>query len=55
VGEIIDLAVKAGGNSINFINFELENPQGLQLQALKAATEQAELKAGAIARVPVKR
>ena len=49
VGEIIDLAVKAGANSINFINFELENPQELQLQALKAATEQAELKAGAIA------
>jgi len=49
VGEMIDLAVKAGANNINFINFELENPQELQLEALKAATEQAEKKAEAIA------
>jgi len=49
VGEIIDLAVKAGANNINFINFELENPQELQLQALKLATEQAAKKAEAIA------
>ncbi|MBM4236170.1 MAG: DUF541 domain-containing protein [Firmicutes bacterium] len=49
VGELIDLAVKAGANNINFINFELENSQELQLQALKLATEQAELKADAIA------
>lgn len=49
VGEMIDLAVRAGANSINYINFELENPQELQLQALKAATEQTEIKAEAIA------
>lgn len=49
VGELIDRAVKAGANNINFINFELENSQELQLQALKLATEQAELKADAIA------
>jgi uncharacterized protein len=49
VGEIIDLAVKAGANNINYINFELKNPQELQLQALKLATEQASEKAKAIA------
>ena len=49
VGEMIDLAVRAGANNINFINFELENPQELQLQALQAATNQAEMKADAIA------
>lgn len=49
VGEMIDLAVKAGANNINYINFELENPQELQLQALKLATEQATRKAEAIA------
>lgn len=49
VGEMIDLAVRAGANNINFINFELESPQELQLQALQAATEQAEMKANAIA------
>jgi hypothetical protein len=49
VGEMIDLAVKAGANRINYINFELENPQDLQLEALKLATEQAARKAEAIA------
>lgn len=49
VGEMIDLAVKAGTNNINYINFELENPQELQMQALKLATEQAAKKAEAIA------
>ena len=49
VGDMIDIAVRAGANNINFINFELENPQALQLRALQAATEQAEMKAGAIA------
>ncbi len=49
VGEMIDLAVRAGANNINYINFELENPQELQLQALKLATEQAAKKAEAIA------
>lgn len=49
VGEIIDLAIRSGANNINYINFELENPQELQLQALKTATEQAKKKAEAIA------
>ena len=49
VGELIDLAVRAGANNINFINFELENPQELQVQALKLATDQAAKKAEAIA------
>lgn len=49
VGEIIDLAVKAGANNINYINFELSDPQELMFQALKMATEQARRKAEAIA------
>ncbi|KUK85557.1 MAG: hypothetical protein XE03_1991 [candidate division TA06 bacterium 34_109] len=49
VGEIIDLAVKAGANNINYINFELSDPQELMLQALKMATKQARRKAEAIA------
>jgi uncharacterized protein len=49
VGEMIDLAVKAGANNINYINFELENPQELRMEALKLATEQAAEKAEAIA------
>jgi len=49
VGEIIDLAVRAGANNINYINFELKDPQDLMMQALKMATEQASRKANAIA------
>jgi len=49
VGEIIDLAVKAGANNINYINFELSNPQELMFQALTMATKQARRKAEAIA------
>ncbi len=49
-GNIIDLAVKAGANNINYINFELRDPQGLVLQALTMATEHARQKADAIAR-----
>ncbi len=49
VGEIIDLAVEAGANQVNYINFELEDPQDLKMQALKGATEQALKKAEAIA------
>ena len=48
-GNIIDLAVKAGANNINYINFELKDPQGLVLQALAMATEHAHSKAEAIA------
>lgn len=49
IGEIIDKAVRAGANRINFINFQLEDPQELRIQALGAATEQASMKAEAIA------
>ncbi|OPL11572.1 MAG: hypothetical protein AVO34_08465 [Firmicutes bacterium ML8_F2] len=49
VGEIVDLAVKAGANNINYISFELQDPQDLLMEALKAATEQASRKAEAIA------
>ncbi len=49
-GSIIDLAAKAGANNINYINFELKDPQMLMLQALTMATEQARQKAEAIAR-----
>jgi len=49
VGEIIDTAVGAGANRVNFISFDLKNPQKLKMQALKKATEQAYQKAEAIA------
>ncbi len=49
VGEIIDTAVTAGANNINYINFDLENPQDLKMQALGKAAEQASRKAEAIA------
>jgi len=48
-GEIIDTAVSAGANQVNYINFDLEDPQDLKVEALKKATEQAALKAEAIA------
>lgn len=49
VGELIDLAVISGANNINYISFELKNPQVLMVQALQMATEQAYLKAVSIA------
>ncbi len=49
VGELIDIAVGAGANNVNYINFEVDNPQELLMQALAAAAEQASLKAEAIA------
>lgn len=49
VGDLIDIAVTSGANNINYISFELDDPQELLLLALKAATEQAALKAEAIA------
>ncbi len=49
VGEIVDLAIKAGANNINYINFEVEDPQELLLEALAMAAEQASHKAEAIA------
>jgi hypothetical protein len=50
VGQIIDLAVEAGINNIQYINFEIRDPQQLMLQALTMATEQAQHKAEAIAK-----
>ena len=50
VGTIIDLAVKAGANNINYINFEIQDSYKLVLQALKMATEQAQEKADTIAK-----
>ncbi|HPK87309.1 MAG TPA: SIMPL domain-containing protein [Atribacterota bacterium] len=49
VGKLIDLAVQAGANNINYINFELMDPQELMLQALTMATRQAQQKAESIA------
>ncbi len=49
VGEIIDTAVRAGANKVNYINFDLEDPQDLKMEALQKATEQANRKAEAIA------
>jgi uncharacterized protein len=49
VGEIIDLAVRAGANNVNYVNFELEDPQELLMEALAMAAEQASRKAEAIA------
>ena len=49
VGEIVDLAVRAGSNNINYISFELKNPQDLMMEALTIAIGQASRKADAIA------
>ncbi len=49
VGEIIDLAVRAGANNVNHVNFELADPQELLMEALAMAAKQASLKAEAIA------
>lgn len=50
VGEIIDLGVISGANNINYISFELKDPQDLMIHALQMATQQAYRKAKAIAR-----
>jgi uncharacterized protein len=49
VGEIIDLGVRAGANNVYYINFELEDPQDLLMEALGMAAGQARQKADAIA------
>lgn len=49
VGEIIDTTVRAGVNKVNYLNFDLEDPQQLKMQALEKAVEQASQKAEAIA------
>jgi len=49
VGELIDTAVRAGVNKVNYINFDLQDPQQLKMQALEKAVDQASQKAEAIA------
>ena len=49
LGEIVDTAIGAGANHVNYVSFDLEDPQALKMQALGAATEQALRKAEAIA------
>ncbi len=48
-GELIDTAVQAGANRVNYISFELKDPGPLKMEALQAATMQARNKAEAIA------
>lgn len=50
IGELIDAAVRAGANNINYISFELNDPQEMLMLALQTATEQAAKKADAIAK-----
>lgn len=49
VGKIIDAAVKAGVNQVQGIRFDIKDKQEMQLLALQKATEQARLKAEAMA------
>ncbi|MFO7952283.1 MAG: SIMPL domain-containing protein [Bacillota bacterium] len=44
----MDTAVFTGANKVNQINFDLEDPQELKMQAFKVVTEQAAQKAEAI-------
>lgn len=49
VGNVVDIALKAGANRIVSIHFELKDEEALKLQALQNATTQAKAKAVAIA------
>ncbi len=49
VGNVVDIAIKAGANRIVSIHFELKDEEALKLQALQNATTQAKAKAVAIA------
>ncbi|NMB02762.1 MAG: SIMPL domain-containing protein [Firmicutes bacterium] len=49
VGQIVDVAVQAGVNQVQGVSFDLADKQELQLQALKAAINQAQIKAQAMA------
>ncbi len=49
LGAVIDIAIKAGANQIQGINFDTTNKAEMQLKALQNATGQAEEKAKAIA------
>lgn|SRR5690554_1531167 len=50
VGEIIDTAIEAGANQIQGIQFDIEDKQAMQLQALENAIQQARMKAEAMAK-----
>ena len=45
LGAVIDIAIKAGANQIQGINFDTTNKAEMQLKALQNATGQAEEKA----------
>lgn len=49
VGEVIDAAVKAGGNRIDQIRFEVSDPSAMQALAREAAFEDAKAKAEQLA------
>lgn len=49
VGEVVDAAVSAGGNTIDGIRFEISDPSGLYAEAMEAAMEDARLKAEQLA------
>lgn len=49
VGDIIDIAIKAGANRVLSVFFELKDSEALKLLALQKATAQAQAKAAAIA------
>ena len=49
VGEVIDLAVTSGANSVHGVRFDLKNREALEREALKRATADARLRAEAAA------
>lgn len=49
VGEVIDLAVTSGANSVQGVRFDLKNREALEREALKRATANARLRAEAAA------
>ncbi len=49
VGRVIDAAMQAGANNINRLIFTLKDEQAAQLEALRAASAKAKVKAEAIA------
>ena len=48
-GKVIDLAAQSGATGISGLNFGLKDPSPLRREALKQATQQARIKADAIA------
>jgi uncharacterized protein len=49
VGEVIDLAVTTGANSVQGVRFDLKNREALEREALKRATADARMRAEAAA------